>query len=120
MEPYARATVDRPKMLDLVGMMVRVEVKRDDAALARILILRRRDVDVAVAANREMTDWAQAFGDDRGVKAGRQCQPVRFGRGKQCSGQRDDRGNTKHLHRISLQELPHSILPAARTSISCR
>src|SRR5579864_5137944 len=120
MEPYARATVNRPKMLDLVGMMVRVEVKRDDAALARILILRRRDVDVAVAANREMADGAQAFGDDRGVKAGRQCQPVRFGRGKQRGGRRDDRGNTKHLHRISLPA-PTTFYPAcARTSISCR
>jgi len=75
-EPNPRATVNRAEVLDLVRMVVRIEVERDDAVLRRILSLRRGDVDVAVATNGEMAERAQPLCNHRRVKSGRQHETV--------------------------------------------
>jgi len=109
MKADSGAAVDRAEMLDAIGMVARIEVQRDDAALARILILRRRNVNVAVAADRKMADGTQPFRNDRRVKPGRQRQTVRFTASPQRDGCTDDHGNTKHLHSTTSQAAAHSI-----------
>ena len=69
---------DGAEVLDQIGMMPCVEVERDDAPLVRILIVRGRDIQIAVATDREMTDRTQAFCDYHRMKTLRQHQPVWF------------------------------------------
>jgi len=65
-------------------------MERDDAAAAPVLVLRRRDVDVAVRTNGEMAYRTQPVGDDGGVEAWRQRQTIWFLDGREDDGRAED------------------------------
>src|SRR5450759_5008022 len=75
-------------------------MKRDDAASLPILVLRRGDVDVAVAADGEMAYRAEPFRDDAGVKTGRQRQTIGFWGGRKCHRRRRNQNRTKRFHAV--------------------
>jgi len=75
-EPDTGAAVDRTEVFSPIGMMIGIEVKRDDAASLSLWVLRCGDVDVVVAADGEMAYRAEPFRDDAGVKARRQRKTI--------------------------------------------
>ena len=80
--------------------MAGIEMERDDAASLPILVLRRGDVDVAVAADGEMAYRAEPFRDDAGVKAGRQRQAIGFWGGRKYHGRRRNQNRAKPSHAV--------------------
>ena len=99
MEPDPRAAVDRAEMLDVHGFVRGIKVQRDDpgALTIALLIPGCGHIQIAVVAHGEMSDGAEAFGDDRRVEPGGQPKPIGL-IGAQDEAACDDHGKkSSHL-----------------------
>jgi hypothetical protein len=77
-ETNGRTAVHGAEMLNLDGLVVCVQMQRDDSAALILSVYWGRDINIAILAHRQVPHRSQTFRHDTRLKASWKAQPVRL------------------------------------------